>query len=80
MAEKKNRLTDAMQTHILLKCPACGQQYAIYGIMVQDDEEMSCTECNSLFRLRIQGNKVDAYMVSPPTGAPLGPAEGLNRK
>ena len=75
MADEK-RLTDAMQTHVLVNCPSCGQRYALLGIMVQDDVEMCCTECNGLFRLRINGAQVVAEAVTPATGAPRGPAEG----
>lgn len=76
----KKRLYDATQTHVFLACPACGQKYGVFSIMVQDDEEMACTECNALFRLRISGDTVEPYLVTPATGAPRGPAEGPRRR
>lgn len=75
MADKQ-RLTDPTQSHFLIKCPSCGQAYAIYGLMVQEATPMACAQCNALFKLRIQGDTLDAYLVSPATGSDLGPAEG----
>ncbi len=77
----KKRLTDATQTHVLLACPACGQKYAVFSVMVQDEEAMACTECNALFRLTIdeKSGRIEPYLVTPSTGAPRGPAEGLIR-
>lgn len=57
-----------------------GKNMQFFSVMVQDDEEMACTSCNSLFRLRISNNKIEPYVVTPATGAPLGPAEGRRRQ
>lgn len=77
----KRRLTDPTQTHAYVACPACGQKYAVFSVMLQDDEEMACTECNALFRLSIDDkDKVQAHLVTPATGSPKGPAEGPQRR
>ncbi len=79
MAQKR-RLYDATQTHFFAACPSCGQKYALFGLTLQDHEELSCSRCNAIFRLRIDGDRVEAYGVTGATGAPLGPAEGPNRR
>ena len=79
MAAKK-RLTDATETHFIIRCPACGQQYAIFGLAVQDDEEMACSTCNALFHLKITEGNVEPRLVRPATGGALGPAEGPRPK
>ena len=76
----KNRLYDPTAHHFILDCPACGQKYALLGLMVQDDEEMACTSCNALFKLKIDGSTVSTVLLTPSTGAPLGPAEGPDRR
>jgi hypothetical protein len=72
----KKRLYDATQTHTFINCPACGQKYAIFSLLAQDDEEIACSECNAIFRLRIDGEKVEPYLLTPSTGGRRGPAEG----
>ncbi|MGH2542236.1 MAG: hypothetical protein ACREQ3_18615 [Candidatus Binatia bacterium] len=79
MARKK-RLYDATQTHIFIECPACGQKYAIFSLLAQDDEEIACTECNAIFRLRISGDEVEPQLITPATGGARGPAEGPQRR
>lgn len=75
----KNHLNDAMETAFILKCPSCGQKLVLQGISLQDDEEMACPQCSSLFRLKIDGKRVDTILVRPPTGSGFGPAEGDKR-
>lgn len=67
--------TDPMQTYIV-QCPSCKQKYAVNGVMIQDKEEVACQQCNALFLLKLDGNKTTTTLVRPPTGSPLGPAEG----
>jgi DNA-directed RNA polymerase subunit RPC12/RpoP len=67
--------TDPMQTYVV-QCPSCKQKYAVNGVMIQDKEEVACQGCNSLFMLKLDGGKVGTTLVRPPTGSPLGPAEG----
>jgi uncharacterized Zn-finger protein len=69
------RLNDPTQTHFTIKCPGCGQQYAILGLMVQDQKPMACSRCNAVFRLRIGNNSVEPELLAPATGGKLGPAE-----
>jgi transcription elongation factor Elf1 len=79
MADKR-RMNDPTQTHFTIKCPACGQQYGILGIMVQDNQVMSCSRCNASFQLHIRDNGIEPYLVSPATGGTFGPAEGESRR
>ena len=59
-----------------VKCPSCQQKYALNGWMVQDKEELACQNCNALFMLNLDGDKMDTTLVRPPTGSPVGPVEG----
>ncbi len=70
-----SRLNDPTQTHFNIKCPACGQAYAVFGIMVQNGEVIACSRCNAIFRLGIEGDQIKPTIVTPATGGKLGPAE-----
>ena len=70
--------TDPIRTYIV-QCPNCKQKYALNGVTLQDDEEVACQNCKAMFRITIDGSRVGTVLVRPPTGSPLGPAEGPRR-
>lgn len=61
-------------------CPACGQNYFLSGLMARDGQELACSTCNAVFRIRFDGERADTVLTSPATNAPLGPAEGPQRR
>ncbi|GEM_PF-6588130 len=73
------RLIDPTVTRVIIACPGCGQKLLVHGLMLESGEEESCNTCNTVFRLRIEGDSVEPVVVHGPTGAPKGPAEQEER-
>ena len=71
---------DATQTHFTVACPACPQKFILSGLSVQFQEEMACAQCNTLFRLELDGKNARVRQVRPATGGRPGPAEGSERR
>lgn len=80
MADERRRLIDPTVTRVIIACPGCGQKLALHGLMLEDKEEESCNWCNTVFRLRFDGKRVEPVVIHGPTGAPKGPAEQEVRK
>ncbi|RME12284.1 MAG: hypothetical protein D6802_04650 [Ardenticatenia bacterium] len=75
-------LYDPTKTQFIFECPGCGQKYKVAGVQIEDEEEMACNDCNTVFRIRLRDDyrSLDIITIHGPTGAPLGPAETEERQ
>ena len=71
---------DATRTYFTVTCPSCTQKLILSGLSVQFQEEMACAQCNTLFRLELDGKNARIREVRPATGGRPGPAEGAERQ
>lgn len=79
MAKQSRSFHDPTLTSFTVPCPGCGQKLMFSGVMIEDKEEMSCTNCNAIFMLRIVNDKkVETELLKKPKGH-RGAAETFDR-
>lgn len=75
----RRSLHDPTRTSFTIECPGCGQKMLVAGVMIEDKEELSCTDCNAIFLLRIvDAKRIETQLLKKPKGR-RGPAETFDR-